>query len=203
MALTATVPDPRDFMDALVPAGTHPAALVGIIDLGTQLRAAFEGGKAEWKHMVYLCFEVFDEDARPLIGRAYTFSLSEKASLRGILKALKGGKDVAPGEQVNFRGLLGKACQVVVEHGEGKEKRPYARLTNVVGPPKGFKAPAVAHSGTFWEIDSGETFPDAEWLGEQFLWGKRLLEWLEQSREWGGDKRSAGAPANGQPDTPF
>lgn len=194
MALKATVPQPGQFSVSLPSEGTHPATCVALIDLGTQDRTY--QGETKLQHMVFVGFEVHDDDSleKAIIGRGYTFSLNEKAGLRGVVKALRGGRDVAPDEEVNFRAFLGRPCLVSIEHKDGKEGRKFANLSDVLAPPKGVKVPPPTRTPVFWEIDSGEPFPDEEWL--PYLWGKKLLAWVEASKEWAG----AGA---GQQEPPF
>lgn len=171
--------------------GSHQAVCVCVIDLGTQDNT-YEGVTTT-AHKVFIGFEVADESKASgepfVLGRDYTFSLNEKAALRGLVKALR-NKDVGIDEELDLRALLGKPCIISLEAKTTSGGKSYVKLTGVQPPMRGSKPTRCRLEAIFWEIDSGETFPDAEWL--PYLYGRPLLQVVESSHEW----RQGQTPAN-------
>jgi hypothetical protein len=165
--------------------GSHQAVCVAVVDLGTQ-ENTYEG-TVTVAHKVYLAFELAGdtkEDGSPfVVGRDYTFSLNEKAALRQVAKALR-GKDVGPDEEIDLRGFLKKPCIVALEAKQTGAGKNYVKLSGVTPPMKGTKPAACRLEPVYWEIDSGEEFPEAEWL--PYLYGTPLRKVLEASAEWKG-----------------
>lgn len=163
--------------------GSHQAVCICVIDLGTQDNT-YEGVTTT-AHKVFVGFEVADEfkaSGDPFIlGRDYTFSLNEKAALRGLVKALR-GKDVGADEELDLRALLKKPCIVSLENKTTSGGKSYVKLTGVQPPMRGNKPATCRLESIFWEIDSGEPFPDADWL--PYLYGQPLLKVVESSHEW-------------------
>lgn len=183
MPLKLKVPDPNQSFE-LPSEGSHPAALVAAIDLGTQENTY--QGVTTVAHKVFLAFELLGEEKEEggpfIMGRDYTFSLNEKANLREVVKALRGGKDMAPDEELELSALLGKPCIVAIEHGKTSKDVAFAKITRVTPPMKGQKSHPHTCKPVCWEIDSGEVFPNEDWL--PFLYGKPLREVVERSAEW-------------------
>ena len=135
----------RDFKP--VPAGTHLAVCTMLIDVG--LQPGFENGPPQRK--VYMGFEVPAErveftdkngdkvEGPSRIGRFYTASFNEKATLRHHLAAWR-GRDFTPAELKGFDlfNILGKSCLINVTHKTSGEK-VYANVTSIMALPKGTK----------------------------------------------------------------
>jgi hypothetical protein len=135
----------RDFKP--VPAGTHLAVCTMLIDIG--LQPGFENGPPQRK--VYIGFEVPAErveftdkngdktEGPSRIGRFYTASFNEKATLRHHLAAWR-GRDFTSAELKGFDlfNILGKSCLINVTHKTSGE-RVYANITSIMALPKGTK----------------------------------------------------------------
>lgn len=127
---------PKSAPRELAPEGTHPAACVQVLDLGTQ-------PSEQWgdRRKVQLGFELINEKnsegAAMVVYKQYTFSSSPKSSL---MKDLKGwlGKD-AVGDDFEMDNLLSKGVLITVEHNE-TDRGTFANVTNLTALPKGTKA---------------------------------------------------------------
>lgn len=143
----STLPKPSENTFELPPAGTFPAVCTRIIDLGTQ-QTTYKG-QPKTQHKIMLSWELVDDDAKMTDGRRfmvsqrYTWSMSEKATLRKHLEAWRGkpfvDADFGP-EGFNLKNVLGKACllQIVREESGGKD---YANIAALVKLPKGTPEP--------------------------------------------------------------
>jgi hypothetical protein len=182
-------------------AGSHQAVCVAVVDLGTQERT-FEG-LTSVSRQIFLAYEILGEtkeDGSPfVVGRDYTFSLNEKAWLRHAVKALRGGKDVSADEEIDLKSLLLRPCIVALEHKQTAGGKDYAKLSGVQPPMKGAKAGGNTVGPVYWEIDSGEPFPEDDWL--PYSYGKPLLEVVGQSHEW--RRQAAGAAVAGHGEEAF
>lgn len=140
------VPPPNDTNFELAPAGTHLAMCYRVIDLGTQETTYM--GQAKKQHKVLLSWELPDEkmaDGRPFtISQRYTWSMSEKASLRRDLESWRGvpftDKDFGEGG-FDIKNVVGKACLLTIVHTE-KNGKTYANITSISRLMKGMTAPA-------------------------------------------------------------
>lgn len=96
------------------PEGIHPAKLIWLLDLGMQ-ETPFGT-----KHQIFLNFEALVDGTHYTIGKFYTASLNEKASLAKDLSSWR-GKTIKPGDEIDLAKLLGQFCQVqVLENEKGK-----------------------------------------------------------------------------------
>lgn len=139
------LPQPNDTQFELPPAGTHLAVCYRVIDLGTQETTYM--GQAKRQHKILLSWELPDEkmaDDRPFtISKRYTWSMSEKASLRSDLESWRGipftEKDFGEGG-FDIKNTIGKACLLTIMH-EEKNGKTYANITAISRLMKGMKAP--------------------------------------------------------------
>lgn len=134
-----------------VPAGTHVAVCTHVIDMGVQA-----GGKFKPTRKVYLRWELPNEQTEwadrdgvkhtgpMVIGKQYTLSLNEKATLRGDLEAWR-GKTFSEQELAGFDlvNVLGKPCMLGVTHNTNGNKT-YANISAVMGLSKGMPVPKAA-----------------------------------------------------------
>ena len=105
------MPEPEVKADfEMCPAGAHLAVCYQVIDLGTQLTNY--QGKEKQQRKVFIGWELPNElmeDGRPfVVGKRYTFSSYERATLRMHLESWRGSKfsdDEISG--FNIRNLLG------------------------------------------------------------------------------------------------
>lgn len=143
-----------------VPAGTHVAVCTMVVDMGIQ-----PGGKFKPARKVYLRWELPNEvmewadkegtkhTGPMVIGKQYTLSLNEKATLRGDLEAWRGctfsEQELAGFDLVN---VLGKPCMVGVMHNTNGNKT-YANISAVMGLSKGIAAPKATGSLIQYSIE--------------------------------------------------
>ena len=113
----------------LPPEGTHTATFVGFEDKGEQ-PDPFDPGKL--RHQVQLTFSI-PGDGGPLKQHAWlTASLHEKATLFKVVRALLGRR---PSGTVDLNELVGKSCQVEIEHYTNFKGKPRSRITGYSPAP--------------------------------------------------------------------
>jgi hypothetical protein len=166
-----------------IPPGAHFAICNAVIDLG--LQPGYQGAKPQRK--VYLRWEVQDErveytkDGRTVegpmsIGKQYTLSLNEKASLRADLENWR-GRAFTPQELDGFdiAALIGKACQLMIVHAESNGKS-YSNVKGVMGVSKDQRDRArtatlenapILFSVDEWDDQAYALIP--QWLRERIL----------------------------------
>lgn len=145
----------------LVPAGNHVAICYRFIDLGTQL--------IEWKGVtkpqrkVLVSWELPNElmtegdyAGQPFtIGKKYTWSMSEKATLRHDLESWRGrafvDDDFEGPTRFNIRNVIGKACMLSVVH-EARDGNTYANIKGIAAMPKGVPAPAQINPSVYFSL---------------------------------------------------
>lgn len=130
--------------------GTYGAICYRLIDLGTQ-EVKWEG---EIKHQpkVFIGFELDEnmEDGRPfVVGRKFTVSMHEKASLRAFLKGWR-GRDFTDEELNGFNPakLIGAPCMLsLVANGD------YVNIASASKLPKGMTPLKMTNEPTFFSLD--------------------------------------------------
>lgn len=141
------------------PTGSHAARCIAIIDLGTQ-RSTYEG-EAQIKRQVIVRWELPTElittgdfAGKPFtVSKFYTASLHEKAGLRKDLASWR-GRDFTPEELKGFdlKSVLGKACMLAV----GMSEKGKAKVTSVMGLPKGMAVPSQITPNFHFSLDVNE-----------------------------------------------
>lgn len=145
----------KDFEQA--PTGNHVAICYQVIDLGTQ-KGEYQG-VPNFNRKVSIRWELPEElmkegesAGKPFsVGKIYTASLSEKATLRAHLESWR-GRAFTPKELAGFdpKNLLGAACMVNV----GLSDKQKAKILSVASLPKGFKAPQPVNPQVYFSLDS-------------------------------------------------
>lgn len=170
-----------------VSAGTHIAVCYRIAMVGTQP----DSGYGEREKLV-INWEIpgetieVDGKQKPMsLSKIYSLGTSggmnKKSALRQDLAAWR-GRDFTKEELEGFAigAILGKGCQVIVEHNE--EGR--AKVSRVAGLPKGMPAPGVTNPLVEYSIEQGK---DAVY--------KALPEWLQKMcdacLEWNPENRQS------------
>jgi len=163
------------------PAGTYPARLVRLIDMGTQ-PVTFEG-RTTHARKVLLSWEITDpelrrDDDRPyVVSKRYTASLHERASLRRDLAAWR-GRDFTAEELKRFdtAALLDAPCLLGVTH-TSKGDRTFANVGSLARMPRSMPCPAATEALLHFSLDAfdGEVFD---------MLGERLQEQIKASPEW-------------------
>lgn len=159
------------------PSGSHIAVCNLVADCGMQ------PGSAQYpapKRKVYLRFEIpeerveYEKDGRKLegpltIGKFYTASMNEKATLRKHLEGWR-GKSFTDEEAANFDvgKLLGVACMLSVVE-EERDGKTYSNISNIGKVPKGIQHPVAENDLIYFDADSGQQEYDAlpPWLREK------------------------------------
>lgn len=141
------------------PTGSHAARCIAIIDLGTQ-RSTYEG-EAQIKRQVIVRWELPTElmttgdfAGKPFtVSKFYTASLHEKSGLRKDLASWR-GRDFTAEELKGFdlKSVLGKACMLAV----GLSEKGKAKVTSVMGLPKGMNVPAQVNPSFHFSLDANE-----------------------------------------------
>lgn len=180
----------------LPPAGTQPAAVVGVIDLGTHTRKYKDEktGKDKLKpnREIFLVFELRKRrtDGTPfVVGRAYTYSISDKAALTPVLTSLYGGD---PQEMISEDGLAadlpGRNCLVDIQHKKGtgnNANKTFANVKGVMASPEGIPAFTPEMGPVTFELGQPEpNWEELTWLPRIF--GKTVEEVIAASHEAGG-----------------
>lgn len=190
------------------PAGTHPAVLVALADLGTQHEEF--GGEAKWQRQALLVWELPTKkrkDGKPfLMDAVVTLSLNEKAKLRKWAEAMTDAK-IPDGAAFDVTTLVGKACMVGVQHNE----KGYAKVTSVTGfPDMGIPAPPASTPSFVCSLEEfqGSKKPVPEWLPWQWsrALGQRVSvpDYIRASKEIAGDgARKPQAAPQGEAGIPF
>ena len=143
------------------PAGNHVAICYRFIDLGTQL--------VEWKgtqktqRKVLVSWELPNElmaegekIGQPFtIGKKYTWSMHEKATLRHDLESWRGRgfteDDFAGPNRFNVKNIIGKPCMLSVVH-ETKEGNTYSNIMTIAAMPKGIAAPPAINAPVYFSL---------------------------------------------------
>ena len=137
--------------------GTKLARCIGLLDLGTQ-NDEYEG-KVNISRKVRLVWELPNEqhgDGVPfVIGKNYTLSLGDKATLRKDLVAWRNGKEFSEQELDGFdlRNILSKGCFLSVGHNRNGK----AVVNAVMALPKGMPLPEQFHPTQYLSFDDPET----------------------------------------------
>jgi hypothetical protein len=116
----AKLSDLTDF--ELPPEGKHTGILVRFVDIGVQT------GKFGSSRQADLAFELVGtgELNKPVLAYKRVFNLSSRSkNFREVVRALTGLHDIG---QVDTRDLLGKACEIEIEHITTEEGNTYANL---------------------------------------------------------------------------
>ena len=149
-----------------VPAGTHIAVCNIVADIGIQ-----PGSQAYPKprQQVYVRFELpneraeFEKDGKKqvgpaVIGKTYTASMNEKATLRAHLESWRGRAFTdEEASEFDVAGILGKACVLSVTH-TMKDGKTYANITGVGKAMKGSEKIIPEISPVYYGPDNTATY---------------------------------------------
>jgi hypothetical protein len=159
-----------------VPAGTHAAICVSIVNMGIQNDSKFgprrkiyfrwelPGEQTSWRD------KQGNEHHGPMtIGKSYTYSLNEKSTLCQDLESWRGKlfTDAERKAGVDVSDFLGKSCILGIVH-KGSGDKVFADVKTVMGAPPSVKLRA---SGTLIAYDADDHDPELFAL---------LPSWLQQ-----------------------
>lgn len=208
------VPSPTGGNYKPVPPGNHLAICYRFIDLGTQ--------KGEWKgkpkfdRKVILSWELPNElmtegdyAGQPFtIGNRYTWSMSEKATLRKILESWRNKAfteaDFVGDNRFNIKNIIGKPCMLSIVH-SAKDGTTYSNISSVASIPKGMSLPTPVNSPIYLSLESA-LFDNAVFDGLS----DKIRETIKQSPEYqqlvggnAGQQHSHGDPRDLDDEVPF
>jgi len=194
---------PENYDDQpLCPAGTFPAAIVGVIDLGSRTEETDYGEAVRRRVGIIYELAVPRPDGQPFcFAETQVFSEYTNSNLYKRYTALVGPPQAGSGTSrptYNPTHLLGKSCAVSIAHREGgrKQVRTYANLTDVIPPMYGQQPHQPRRQPIAWATFDGTPPPDLSWVPPVF--GKTLRSLIESSNEAREGKFPLGAHANPQ-----
>lgn len=156
------VPEPTGGEFEIAPAGAHVAVCYRFIDLGTQL-VDFQGQK-KTQRKVLISWELSNEQltkgeyaGQPFtMGKKYTWSMSEKASLRKDLESWRSraftDADFKGENRFNVRNVVGAPCLLQISHDE-HDGKTYANIKAVTSLPKGMNKPEPINKPIYFSLD--------------------------------------------------
>jgi hypothetical protein len=171
------IPEPSNYEKC--PEGNHVAVCCSIVDIGTQINEVYN--KAQRKILIeWEISQELKEDGTPFyIDQIYTFSMSEKATLRHDLESWRGVKfskeDFGRFELSN---VLGAGCMLNVVWAESGDK-VYANIASIARLPKGMTAPPLVANRRLLSLDPGE-FDSSQMNGLR----DRIVEKIKASPEF-------------------
>jgi hypothetical protein len=167
-------------------AGTHAAALVALVDLGTT-ESHFEAGKK--RHRVYLAWELTAEaDSQGfnfVVGQDYTWSLNNKATLRSIVDGFR-GQVLGNDEEYDLQLMLGKPCMISLADSLTGQNKKFSEVMSITTPPRGLTVPPptrpiyVFHWGAIHS--SKDDFEVPDWIPR--IYGRTMTDELKLSDEY-------------------
>lgn len=147
------LPNPNDKQFTPCPPGNHIAVCYRVIDLGTQ-KVEWKG-QAKMQHKILISWEIPDEkmeDGKPFtIGQRFTWSMSEKASLRHVLESWRGKPFIESdfgNNGFDIKNVIGVGCMLNVVHATNNGKT-YGNIASVAKLPKGLNAPSPVNPPCF------------------------------------------------------
>lgn len=178
--------------------GTHPAALVALVDLGTH-QDDYQGETREARKCL-LVWELVTEkqsggEWNHLVSREYTLSFHKKATLRQLAESVR-GKAYEEEEPIDYTKLLGVPCLVQVEVARSSQGNEYAKVKGVSKPMRGQTAPKPLRGPFQWFVgEDPATIPD--WI--PFVYGESPAKVVARCQELRGRNTPSPSPSrNGQ-----
>lgn len=169
------------------PVGNHFAALVGLIDLGTQWQSGFGDKPGKYEHRIYFVWELLSEskkDGTPhYVAIDLNCSFNEKAKMRLWMEARRGipFKDgVAYKLADELKAELGQPCMLLVK----ANAKGYPKVDGVAAVPKGMTAPTAKTAPIMVPFSPGPSPVLPEWV--PWLYGKAVSQVISMARENGG-----------------
>lgn len=164
------------------PAGAHTAVCIGFIDLGTQPKSPFYEDSSP-AHKVRITWELDEQmdDGRPFTAsKTYTWSMSDRATLRAHLESWRGRpfkKEDFGKNGFDTKNLLGAHCTLTIQHKEinGNERAVVAGVAPIM---KGMQKFTPQNPFTYLSLDDRFDAAVLEKLGD------KTKELIRQSPEY-------------------
>lgn len=149
------------------PVGTHSAICIAFIDLGTQKGEYM--GEAKHRREVIIQWELPMEmmpDGRPfVVSKRYTWSMSEKATLRKHLAAWRGkdftDEDFGGEKPFDTKNILGAACTLNISEKTLPDGKARTFVSSVGQKMKGIDLPARFNNTTYLALSEDRFEPEA------------------------------------------
>ena len=161
------------------PIGIHVAVCDKIIYLGAHIKEW--KGEAKTREQVFFSFQIpalrttwkNKEDVElegPITAiTTLTYSLGEKSNLRKYIKAWRGVTDADIDKGYDISSLIGKACQISVEHFDDGN----AFITGIMGLPDGMPHPEVEGDTVLYSMDNTSQWDTSRVDGRPHI-GKKM-----------------------------
>lgn len=179
----------------LCPAGTFPAVVVAIIDVGTHTQADITTGAPRDLRKLVVAYELGyqNPDGSPFVfAEKLTVSMHDRAILAARYTSIV--SSIVPGVTPNLAALLGRQCSVGIAHTTGsKGDRVFANIESVSAPIHGMPPVAPRRQPFVWRMDGGTPLPDVTWVPKLFR--DSVADLLAQSHERRGGQTQQPIPA--------
>jgi hypothetical protein len=171
----------------LPPAGLHPAAFIGLVDLGTHDHE-YQGNKYE-KRTLFVAWELIgtkNNNGEPfVVGQDYNDSLGKKSNWRKLLEGLR-GRPFNNDEEFDPVVLLGFKCVINISIGMSKNDKKFSEVTSASMPmvgqaiPDPVNSPFAFHLSTWGDPKIDPDIP--AWMPRSY--GHPILDDIKDSKEW-------------------
>lgn len=199
-----------------VSAGLHMAVCVALVDFGVQQGSDRYPKPKHKVHIRWACLDEvveWEKDGQKhtgpaIVGRTFTYSLSENSNLRPLLECWRTRAFTeAELEGFDLTTILGKYCQIQVTH-ETKGDKTYANVSTIVSWPKGVAQqadnlpPLVVYSPSDHNPVVFEALP--QWMRDTIA--SRIANTLDELKQSDDEREPAGSTSGGpdfDDDIPF
>jgi hypothetical protein len=177
-------------------AGSSPAVIVGLVDLGTQTRT-YQGQTSE-SHKVLILFQLDQtkSDGTPFIlSKDETLSFHRKSNLRKLAETIR-GKTYDDGQPIDYSALVGQTVLLTIETATSSSGSEYCKVANITKIPKGMAKVQPQVDTICWSIgDYMGVLPS--WI--PYLYGQKITDVISSSRELSGGVAPARATSDPAP----
>ena len=196
-------PDKKSqFDDYIIPAGSYPARLYLMVDLGHQY-AKFQDRPGKWMHKIRLgweipelTFEAEDKETgekttKPrVIGKEYTLSYYKESHLKTDIQSWIGRALTADEQDKGYAldALMGAPCMISVVHADGHDKdgqpRTYANVASVMACPRSVTVPELFNPYMLYDMTND---PDNKVFDSLYPWLKERIKKAQEFQHEDGD----------------
>jgi hypothetical protein len=171
----------------LPPAGSHPAIMIGLVDLGTHDNTY--NGKTAKRHKILLVWELTAEsDSKGqafIVAQDYTWSLNTKAQLRTIVEGFR-AKALADDEEFDLMTMLGQPSMISLTEGVSGSGKKFVEVASVSRPSKHTTVPPASHETYVFHwgalASQKDDFELPDWMPR--LYGRMVSDDLKASDEF-------------------
>lgn len=215
----ATAPMAKGTTQPLIPAGTYPARLAQVVDMGLQPQE-FNGQIKEPKREINLSYELcgvymIDKDGQPdplkprWVGEYFPLNNLKSDKARSTVRLMSIDPQLTSGG--DWTKLLGAPCLVTIVHKRGKNGTMYANIGGVSQPIVGMPVPELKNEARFFDLDAPtlEGFCALpQWIQDKIKAnlqypGSKLARLLEESDGVPATNAAAVSPHEDMDDVPF